>query len=76
MSETDTTTRIQLPAELVERVETRLPRTKWDTPDVYITYMLEEVLYQVEQELGPAETDDIDEQEVRNRLKDLGYLNE
>ena len=76
MSDTDTTTYVELPTDLVTRVEDRLSRTEWETPDEYITYVVKEVLSQVETELGSADNDDVTEEEVRSRLKDLGYLNE
>jgi hypothetical protein len=76
MSDTDTTTYVELPTDVVTRVEDRLSRTEWETPDEYITYVVKEVLSQVETELGSADNDDITEEEVRSRLKDLGYLNE
>jgi hypothetical protein len=76
MSDTDTTTYVELPTDVVTRVEDRLSRTEWETPDEYITYVVKEVLSQVETELGSADDDDITEEEVRSRLKDLGYLNE
>ena len=76
MSDTDTTTYVELPTDVVTRVEDRLSRTEWETPDEYITYVVKEVLSQVETELGSADNDDVTEKEVRSRLKDLGYLNE
>ncbi len=76
MSDTDTTTYVELPTDVVTRVEDRLSRTEWETPDEYITYVVKEVLSQVETELGAADNDDVTEEEVRSRLKDLGYLNE
>lgn len=66
---------LDLPAEIVERVERRLPRTDFDTPEAYVTYVMREVLYYVEEE-----TDDdfeaVDEADVKDRLRSLGYLNE
>ncbi|PSP90548.1 hypothetical protein BRC90_01160 [Halobacteriales archaeon QS_4_69_34] len=67
---------IKLPERIVARVEDRLPRTEWDEPEEYITYVLEEVLYQVEKETENDDFEPIDEREVKSRLKSLGYLNE
>lgn len=70
----DATESVALPTRIVDRVEDRLPRTEFDSTTEYVTYVMEEVLYQVEQE-----TDDeieVDESEVEDRLKSLGYLNE
>lgn len=67
---------VELPERIVSRVEDRLPRTEWDTPEEYITYVMEEVLYRVEQETEDDDFEPVDEEEVKDRLKSLGYLNE
>lgn len=72
----ENTQSLELPKRIVERVENRIPRTEWDTPEEYITFVLEEVLYRVEQETDDEEFEPVDEEEVKERLKSLGYLNE
>lgn len=67
---------IHIPERVVKRVEDRLPRTEWDDPAEYITYVMEEVLYRVEEETDDEEFETVDEQEVEDRLKSLGYLDE
>ena len=67
---------VELPERIVERVENRLPRTEFDSTPEYITYVMEEVLYRVEQETEDDDFEAVDEDEVRDRLKSLGYLNE
>jgi hypothetical protein len=67
---------VELPDRIVSRVEDRLPRTEWDTPEEYITYVMEEVLYRVEEETEGDDFEPVDEEEVKDRLKSLGYLNE
>lgn len=67
---------VELPERIVDGVEDRLPRTEWETPAEYITYVMEEVLYQVEQETADDDFEPVDEDEVKDRLKSLGYLNE
>lgn len=67
---------LELPTRIVSRVEARLPRTEWETPEAYIAYVLEEVLYRVEKETEDDDFEPIDEEEVKDRLKSLGYLNE
>ncbi|MFW6321537.1 MAG: hypothetical protein ACOC0Z_06760 [Halohasta sp.] len=76
MSTDEPTRSVELPERVVERVERRLPRTEWDDPVAYISYVLEEVLYRVERETDDDEFEDVDEAEVKNRLKSLGYLDE
>lgn len=64
---------VALPESVVARVEGRLAHTEFDTPEEYITYALEELLVQVDDE-----TDDnyesVSEGEIESRLKSLGYL--
>jgi Arc/MetJ-type ribon-helix-helix transcriptional regulator len=67
---------VDLPERIVDRVDARLPRTEWESPEEYITYVLEEVLYRVEEETEDDDFEEVDEDEVKDRLKSLGYLNE
>lgn len=64
---------VDLPSSLVERVETRLPRTTWETPDEYIASVVMDVLTHVE---GDADHDvePVDERAERDRLESLGYI--
>ena len=66
---------LDLPAEVIERVERRLPRTDFDTPEAYVTYVMREVLYYVEEETAD-DFEPVDEADVKDRLRSLGYLNE
>lgn len=76
-TETETTTKsVELSAELIERVERRLPRTEWHDSGEYVEYVLEEVLSQVEAETENSDFEAVDEDEVKDRLESLGYLNE
>jgi len=74
MNEHEDSRAVEIPERIVERVEDRLPRTEWDTPEEYMTYVLEEVLYRVEQETEDDDFEEVDEQEVKDRLESLGYL--
>lgn len=74
MATQEESTALQLPARIVSRVEDRLPRTEFDTPEEYVTFVLEEVLYRVEKETADDDFEAVDEDEVRDRLKSLGYL--
>lgn len=76
MSLDESTRQVELPSRIISRVEDRLPRTEWDHPEEYITYVMEEVLYRVEQETEETDYESVDEEEVKDRLKSLGYLNE
>jgi len=67
---------VELPSRIIDRVEDRLPRTEFDSSAEYITYVMEEVLYRVEQETEDDEFKKVNEEEVKDRLKSLGYLDE
>jgi len=67
---------VELPADVVERVEERLPRTEFDSSGEYIAFVVEEVLHRVEVEAGDGEFEAVDEAQVQERLESLGYLNE
>lgn len=67
---------VELPDRILDRVEDRLPRTEFDTPGEYITFVMEEVLYRVEEETADDDFEEVDEAEVKDRLKSLGYLDE
>jgi len=75
MSEQERVRTLQLPEELVVRVEDRLPRTEWDDPEAYVSHVLEEVLFHVKSETDD-EFESVDDSDVEERLKSLGYLNE
>lgn len=74
--ESKQTRTVDIPKNVIDRVERRLPRTEFDTTSEYITFVMEEVLYRVEQETEGDDFEAVDEDEVRDRLKSLGYLNE
>jgi hypothetical protein len=71
----DQTQAVNLPADVVEQVESRLPRTEFDSPGEYIAFVMEEVLYRVETEAGDEGFEAVDEAQVQDRLESLGYLN-
>lgn len=65
---------VDLPGRIVERVEGRLDRTEFESVDEYVTFVMEEVLYRVEEETDDEDYDGVDEDEVKDRLESLGYL--
>lgn len=69
-------TSVELPTEVVERVDARLPRTEFDSAGEYVAYVVEEVLAGVEADLGDDDVESVDEGQVRDRLESLGYLDQ
>jgi predicted glycosyltransferase len=67
---------VELPTEVLDRIDARVDHTEFEDTTAYITHILEEVLYELEQDIDRADADTVDEQQVQERLKSLGYLNE
>lgn len=57
-----------LPTELYQKIEERIKATGFGSVDEYVIFILEEVL---KEEAGPS---DEEEEEVKKRLRALGYL--
>lgn len=76
MSEQDAVETIALPADLVHRVETRVQHTEFADVEAYLTHVLEEILYEAQTDADLEAAESVDEQQVQERLKSLGYLNE
>ena len=63
---------VVLPAELYNRIEERVNATGFSSVDEYVGFVLEEVLKEeVEEEKAFSKEE---EEEVKKRLKALGYL--
>ena len=58
-----------LPAELYGRIEERVKATGFGAVDEYVIFVLEEILKEEETAFTREE-----EEEVKKRLRDLGYL--
>lgn len=65
---------VELPADIVERVEARLDRTEFESTGAYVAWVLEEVLTGVEAG-SESEFSAVDEAQVKEQLESLGYLN-
>ena len=75
MTEQDSLKSVELPVEIMTRVEKRVQYTEFESEVEYISYILREILDDVE-ESHPLEGEaPANEDEVKNRLKSLGYLN-
>ncbi len=60
-----------LSAELYDRIEQRAKATDFSSVEEYVTFVLEEVLKEDDEEAVFTEEE---EKEIKKRLKDLGYL--
>ncbi len=69
----DSSSIITLSDEQITRIDTHLANTKFDSIQDYVDFVLDNVLYHIEDELD----DDFkkaNEKEVKSRLQSLGYL--
>lgn len=67
---------LQVPGDILEQIEARVERTEFEDASDYVTYVLEEVLHEVEEDADLRTSDQVDEDQVEDRLKSLGYLDE
>jgi len=68
---------VNIPAEVFEGIQKRVDGSEFTTVDEYVTYVLSQVLEQVEGGEKPpeeAEMSDEDEEKVKERLRALGYI--
>jgi len=65
---------VSIPASVYKQLERRVSVTEFDSVDAYVTFVLEELLVNLET------TDDaesaVGEEEMKSRLRALGYLDE
>ena len=76
MSEPTEQRTVNIPSEVLDHIETRLKYTEFESSERYITFVLKELLHQIEINEKNDEFNKLDEGEVQERLKSLGYLNE
>jgi len=65
---------VAIPLKLYKKIQKRVKSTDFKSVDEYITYILEEVIKQVEDEDEVPEYTEEDEEKVKDRLRALGYL--
>jgi len=63
---------VTLDSELYERVADRVIESDFDSVDEYVSFTLEELLAELEG--TPDERSEEQDEEVRDRLRELGYL--
>jgi Arc/MetJ-type ribon-helix-helix transcriptional regulator len=69
---------VEVPGEVLSEVDQHVERTEFANRSEYVTHILEEVLYQIgeDDESGQDDETTVNERQVEERLKSLGYLNE
>ena len=66
-------TTISIPAPLADKIKERIEGTGFNSVSSYVTYVLRQVLSNVEEKPKEAFSED-DEKKVKARLRSLGYL--
>ena len=65
---------INIPKEIIKKIEGRLEETDFESVDEYVSFVLEEVIKEVEEEEPEEVFSEEDEEKVKERLRALGYL--
>ena len=64
---------IKIPIDLIKKIEERVKETEFESVDEYVTFVLEEVVKEDDEEIEEVFSEE-DEDKVKERLKALGYL--
>lgn len=68
-------TNVAIPTFLVEKIKKRMEKTEFTSISNYVTYILREVISNIEAEEKERSVFSKEEEEkVKSRLKDLGYI--
>jgi Arc/MetJ-type ribon-helix-helix transcriptional regulator len=65
---------VKIPREILRKIEERIKETEFESVDAYVTFVLEEVIKEVDEEEPDEVLSEEDEKKVKERLKALGYL--
>ncbi len=65
---------IRIPTRLIEEIEERIGATEFESVEEYVTFVLEEVIKDVDEEEPEEVFSEEDEAKVKERLRALGYL--
>ena len=64
---------IKIPTDLIKKIEERVKETEFESVDEYVTFVLEEVVKEDDEEIEEVFSEE-DEDKVKERLRALGYL--
>lgn len=67
-------TEVSIPTPLFKQIEKRIESTDFESVSDYITYVIEEILSDTEEEEKEEAFSEEDEEKVKDRLRALGYL--
>ncbi len=64
---------ISIPIQLAEKIIKRIKGTSYNSLSSYVTYVMNEVLSEIDEDTQEAFTKE-DEERIKQRLRSLGYL--
>ena len=67
---------ITISEETFNRIDNRLGHTEFDSVEEYVQHVLDELTLYVDAQFDSEDTEEVDGDEVRERLQSLGYLRE
>jgi hypothetical protein len=67
---------ITISEETFNRLDDRLGHTEFDSVEEYVQHVLDELTLYVDDQFDSEDTEEIEEEEVKERLRSLGYLRE
>jgi hypothetical protein len=77
-SRTETSETVHVSKSLIDRIQKRLSQTDFKTVDEYISYVLDNVLKELEESQAPQKGEKVfskeEEEGVEERLRNLGYM--
>jgi len=65
---------ISIPKTLYDKIKKRIENTEFSSVSEYVTYILEEVLKELEEEEEEEVFSKEEEEKIKERLRALGYL--
>lgn len=67
---------IAIDKEVAEAIRNRVSKTKFVSVEEYINHVLGEIVHQTKETTELSDESEVDEKEVKERLRSLGYINE
>jgi len=67
-------TTISIPTPLANKIKKRIEGTGFNSLSSYVTYILRQVISSIEQDEHNVEFSKEDEEKIKNRLRNLGYI--
>ncbi|ERG95713.1 hypothetical protein [Haloquadratum walsbyi] len=67
---------VTVPTDLYDQLQTRVGQTEFDSADAYVQHVLRVTFEHLERDQINTEQPTVTDQQVEDRLRSLGYLND